>query len=38
MKKDVEGQPDVANVFRNTAEGETGHAFGKKKKRKRQTI
>lgn len=26
--KDVEGQPDVANVFRNTAEGETGHAFG----------
>lgn len=25
---DVEGYPDVAGVFRSTAEGETGHAFG----------
>jgi len=25
---DIEGQPDVAGVFRDTAEGETGHAFG----------
>ncbi len=25
---DVEGYPDAAGVFRNTAEGETGHAFG----------
>jgi rubrerythrin len=25
---DVEGQNDVAAVFRSTAEGETGHAFG----------
>jgi rubrerythrin len=25
---DVEGQPDVAALFRATAEGETGHAFG----------
>ncbi|MGB9773587.1 MAG: rubrerythrin family protein [Bacteroidota bacterium] len=25
---DVEGYPDVAGVFRDTAEGETGHAFG----------
>jgi rubrerythrin len=25
---DIEGYPDVAGVFRNTAEGETGHAFG----------
>lgn len=25
---DVEGAPEVANVFRNTAEGETGHAHG----------
>jgi rubrerythrin len=25
---DVEGQPDVANLFRATAEGETGHALG----------
>jgi rubrerythrin len=25
---DVEGYPDVATVFRSTAEGETGHAFG----------
>lgn len=28
QKADVEGQPDVAAVFRSTAEGETGHAFG----------
>jgi rubrerythrin len=27
-KADIEGQPDVAGVFRDTAEGETGHAFG----------
>lgn len=25
---DVEGSPDAANLFRATAEGETGHAFG----------
>ena len=25
---DVEGYPDAAGVFRNTAEGETGHALG----------
>ena len=25
---DVEGQPDVAGLFRDTAEGETGHAHG----------
>jgi rubrerythrin len=25
---DVAGAPEVANVFRNTAEGETGHAHG----------
>jgi rubrerythrin len=24
----VEGHPEVASVFRSTAEGETGHAFG----------
>ena len=28
MKADVEGQNDVAAVFRSTAEGETGHAHG----------
>jgi rubrerythrin len=27
-KADVEGAPDVASVFRATAEGETGHAHG----------
>lgn len=27
-KADVEGQPDVAGLFRSTAEGETGHAHG----------
>ena len=27
-KADVEGYPDVATVFRSTAEGETGHAHG----------
>jgi rubrerythrin len=25
---DIEGRPDVAAIFRHTAEGETGHAFG----------
>lgn len=25
---DIQGAPEVANVFRNTAEGETGHAHG----------
>lgn len=28
QKADVEGQPEVAGLFRNVAEGETGHAFG----------
>lgn len=28
QKADVEGQPDVAGLFRDVAEGETGHAFG----------
>ena len=27
-KADVEGQPEVASLFRNTAESETGHAHG----------
>jgi rubrerythrin len=27
-KADIEGYADVAGVFRDTAEGETGHAFG----------
>ncbi len=27
-KADVEGHPEVASLFRNTAEGETGHAHG----------
>jgi rubrerythrin len=27
-KADIEGQPDVAALFRSTAEGETGHAHG----------
>jgi rubrerythrin len=27
-KADIEGLPDIAGVFRDTAEGETGHAFG----------
>ena len=27
-KADVEGYPDVAALFRSTAEGETGHAHG----------
>jgi len=27
-RADVEGHPQVASVFRSTAEGETGHAFG----------
>lgn len=25
---DIEGYPEVASVFKNTADGETGHAFG----------
>jgi rubrerythrin len=25
---DVQGQPDIAGLFRDTAEGETGHAHG----------
>ena len=28
QKADVEGYPEAANLFRNTAEGETGHAHG----------
>ena len=28
QKADVEGAPDVAAVFRSTAEGESGHAHG----------
>ena len=28
QKADVEGYPDVATLFRSTAEGETGHAHG----------
>ena len=28
QKADVEGYNDVSTVFRSTAEGETGHAFG----------
>ena len=28
VKADIEGQSDVAAVFRSTAEGETGHAHG----------
>lgn len=28
QKADVEGNPDIAAVFRSVAEGETGHAFG----------
>jgi len=27
-KADVEGSPEVARIFRDTAEGETGHAHG----------
>jgi len=27
-KADIEGNSEVANLFRNTAEGETGHAHG----------
>ena len=27
-RADVEGQPDIAGLFRDTAEGETGHAHG----------
>ncbi|MBE3574150.1 MAG: rubrerythrin [Firmicutes bacterium] len=28
QRADVEGRPDVAGLFRDVAEGETGHAFG----------
>jgi rubrerythrin len=27
-RADIEGHPDVAGLFRDVAEGETGHAFG----------
>jgi rubrerythrin len=27
-RADVEGDPEVAGLFRDVAEGETGHAFG----------
>jgi rubrerythrin len=27
-KADIEGYPDIAGLFRDTAEGETGHAHG----------
>jgi len=27
-RADVEGRPDVANLFKEVADGETGHAFG----------
>ena len=27
-RADIEGSPDVAGLFRDTADGETGHAFG----------
>ena len=27
-RADIEGYPDIAGLFRDTAEGETGHAFG----------
>ena len=28
QKADIEGLPDVASLFKNVADGETGHAFG----------
>ncbi len=28
QKADVEGRPEVSGLFRDVAEGETGHAFG----------
>ncbi|OLZ10002.1 rubrerythrin family protein [Sulfobacillus thermosulfidooxidans] len=28
QKADIEGRPEVAGLFRDVAEGETGHAFG----------
>ena len=28
QQADVEGYPEAAGVFKNTADGETGHAFG----------
>ncbi len=27
-RADIEGRPDIAGLFREVAEGETGHAFG----------
>lgn len=27
-KADIEGEPEIAGLFRDVAEGETGHAFG----------
>ena len=34
-KADVEGENDVATVFRSTAEGETGHAWASRISRER---
>src|ERR1700721_1966132 len=34
---DVEGQPEIAGLFRDTAEGETGHAHGHLDYLKQQT-
>ncbi len=28
QKADIDGYPEIATLFRSTAEGETGHAFG----------
>ncbi|PSR28185.1 MAG: rubrerythrin [Sulfobacillus thermosulfidooxidans] len=28
QKADIEGRPEIAGLFRDVAEGETGHAFG----------
>lgn len=28
QKADIEGNPEIAGLFRDVAEGETGHAFG----------
>ena len=28
QKADIEGLPDVASLFKNVADGETGHAHG----------
>ena len=37
-KADIEGQNDVAALFRSTAEGETGHAHGTSNFSKRSAI